>query len=192
MDPLTVDALRSRDQALALLHEWVANLNLRKHCYAVESAMRAYARARGGDEERWGLTGLIHDFDWERHPDLERHPMLGVEVLRAKGWPEDICRAVLGHAVHSGVPRDSDMAKALYACDELAGFLVACALVMPERSLDHVEVASVKKKMKRADFARNVSRDDILHGAAELGVDLDQHIAFVLEAMRSIKGELGL
>ena len=154
--------------------------------------MRAYARARGGDPERWGLTGLIHDFDWERHPDLERHPMLGVEVLRAKGWPDDICRAVLGHAVHSGVPRDSDMAKALYACDELAGFLVACALVMPERSLERVEVASVKKKMKRADFARNVNREDILNGAAELGVDLDQHIAFVLEAMRGVKGELGL
>ncbi|MEK7331482.1 MAG: HAD family hydrolase, partial [Candidatus Eisenbacteria bacterium] len=133
-----------------------------------------------------------HDFDWERHPDLERHPVQGVEVLRAKGWPEDVCRAVLGHATHSGVLRDTDMAKTLYACDDLAGFLVACALVMPEKTLDRVEVASVKKKMKRADFARNVNRDDILNGAAELGVDLDTHIAFVLEAMRGIKGELGL
>lgn len=192
MDPLTRDVLPSRDQALALLHEWVTNPNLRKHCYAVEVAMRAYAPTRGGDPERWGLTGLIHDFDWERHPDLERHPMLGVEVLRANGWPDDVCRAVLGHAVHSGVPRDSDMAKTLYACDELAGFLVACALVMPERSLERVEVASVRKKMKRADFARNVNREDILNGAAEMGVDLDQHIGFVLEAMRGIKGELGL
>jgi predicted hydrolase (HD superfamily) len=189
---MTVDALPSRDQALALLHEWVANPNLRKHCYAVEAAMRAYARERGGEVERWGITGLIHDFDWERHPDLERHPMQGVEVLRAKGWPEDICRAVLGHAERSGVPRDTEMARALYACDELTGFLVACALVTPDRSLDQVEVASVKKKMKRADFARNVNRDDIVAGAAEIGMDLDQHIVFVLEAMRGIQRDLGL
>ncbi|MBI1798019.1 MAG: HD domain-containing protein [Candidatus Eisenbacteria bacterium] len=154
--------------------------------------MRAYARRYGEDEERWGLTGLIHDFDWERHPDLERHPMQGVEVLRAEGWPDDVCRAVLGHAEHSGVPRDTRMARALYACDELAGFLVACALVTPAKSLADVEVASVKKKMKRADFARNVNRNDIVQGAAELGVDLDEHIAFVLEALRGIRGELGL
>src|SRR5262249_27936357 len=110
--PMTVEALPTREQALALLHEWVENVNLRKHCYAVEACMRAYARKQSADEERWGLTGLIHDFDWERHPDLERHPMNGVEVLRAAGWPEDVCRAVLGHAVHSGVPRDTEMAKA--------------------------------------------------------------------------------
>ena len=189
---MTLETLPTRDQALALLHEWIENPNLRKHCYAVEAAMRAYARTYGEDEERWGITGLIHDFDWERHPDLERHPMQGVEILRSKGWPDDVCRAVLGHAVHSGVPRDTRMAKALYACDELCGFLVACALVTPGKSLDQVEVASVKKKMKRADFARNVNRDDIVAGAAELGVDLDQHILFVLEAMRGIKGELGL
>ena len=189
---MTLDTLPTRDQALALLHEWVANPNLRKHCYAVEAAMRAYAPKYDGDPERWGITGLIHDFDWERHPDLERHPMLGVEELRRQGWPEDVCRAVLGHAVHSGVPRDTPMAKALYACDEVSGFLVACALVTPAKSLDLVEVASVRKKMKRVDFARNVNRDDILQGAAELGVDLDQHIGFVLEAMRGIKGELGL
>lgn len=189
---MTALALPSRDQALALLHEWVQNVNLRKHCYAVEACMRAYARQRGADEERWGLTGLIHDFDWERHPDLERHPMKGVEVLRAAGWPEDVCRAVLGHAVHSGVPRDSDMAKTLYACDEVSGFLVACALVTPAKSLMDVEVPSVRKKLKRADFARNVNRDDIVNGAAELGVDLDQHIAFCLEAMRGIRSELGL
>ena len=170
---MTVGALPSREQALALLHEWIQNPNLRKHCYAVEAAMRAYAPRFDGDPERWGLTGLIHDFDWERHPDLERHPMLGVEVLRSQGWPEDVCRAVLGHATHSGVPRNTTMAKALYACDEVAGFLVACALVTPTRSLDQVEVASVRKKMKRADFARNVNREDMVNGAAELGVDLN-------------------
>ena len=189
---MTLETLPTREQALALLHEWIANPNLRKHCYAVEAAMRAYARKMGGDEERWGLTGLIHDFDWERHPDLERHPARGVDVLREKGWPEDVRRAVLGHAVHTGVPRDSDMARALYACDELCGFLVACALVNPGKSLAEVEVPSVKKKLKRADFARNVNRDDIVNGAAELGVDLDAHIAFVLEAMRGIHAELGL
>jgi len=189
---MTVGALPSREQALALLHEWIENANLCKHCYAVEAAMRAYAGKCGEDAERWGLTGLIHDFDWERHPSAELHPMKGVEVLRAAGWPEDICRAVLGHATYSGVPRDTLMARALFACDELSGFLVACALVTPERKLASVAVDSVKKKMKSAGFARNVNRDDILNGAAELGVDLDQHIAFVRDAMLGIAGELGL
>jgi predicted hydrolase (HD superfamily) len=154
--------------------------------------MRAYARKLGGDEDRWGLTGLIHDFDWERHPDLERHPVKGVEVLRSLGWPDDVCRAVLGHATHTGAPRDTPMAQALFAVDELCGFLVACALVMPSKSLLDVEPAGVRKKMKRADFARNVNRDDIVNGAAGFGVDLDEHIAFVLEAMRGIRGEIGL
>lgn len=181
-----------RESAWQLVCEYTASDSLRKHMLAVEAAMRAYARKMSGDEERWGLAGLIHDFDWERHPDLERHPMKGVEFLREKGWPDDICRAVLGHAVHSGVPRDTDMARALYACDELSGFLVACALVQPGRRLDEVEVASVRKKMKRVDFARNVNRDDIVKGAAELGVDLDEHIAFVREAMLGIRAELGL
>jgi putative nucleotidyltransferase with HDIG domain len=189
MEPTT---LPTREQALALLHEWVENVNLRKHCYAVEACMRAQARRRGGDEERWALAGLIHDFDWEKHPDLERHPVKGVEILRSLGWPEDVCRAVLGHAVHTGVPRDTDMAKALYASDELSGFLVACALVQPAKKLAEVEVASVKKKMKRVDFARNVNRDDIVQGASELGVELDEHIAFTLEAMKAIAPELGL
>jgi putative nucleotidyltransferase with HDIG domain len=189
---MTVEALPTREQALALLHEWVENLNLRKHCYAVEAAMRAYARQLGGDEARWGLAGLIHDFDWERHPDYQRHPAKGVEVLRSLGWPEDVCRAVLGHATHTGVPRDTPMARALYACDELAGFLVACALVTPERRLDQVEPTSVRKKMKRADFARNVSREDIVRGADELGVPLDEHIGFVRDAMLAVRGELGL
>jgi putative nucleotidyltransferase with HDIG domain len=187
-----VGALPARERALALLHEWMQNPNLRKHCYAVEAAMRAYARTFGEDAERWGITGLIHDFDWERHPDLERHPVEGVKVLRANGWPEDVCRAVLSHADHTGVKRESRMEHTLFACDELSGFLVACALVTPGRTLEQVEVAGVHKKMKRADFARNVNRDDIVNGAAELGVELDGHIAFVLEAMRGIRGELGL
>ena len=189
---MSVGALPSREQAVSLLHEWVQNANLRKHCYAVEAALRAYARRYGEDEERWGLTGLIHDFDWERHPSAELHPMKGVEVLRAAGWPEDVCRAVLGHATYSGVPRDTLLARALFACDELSGFLVACALATPERKLAGVEVESVKKKIKSAGFARNVNRDDIVKGAAELGVELDEHIAFTLEAMRGVAGELGL
>jgi predicted hydrolase (HD superfamily) len=189
---MTFDACPTREQALALLHEWVQNANLRKHCLAVEGAMRAYAARFGEDAERWGLTGLIHDFDWERHPSADLHPMKGVEVLRAAGWPEDICRAVLGHATYSGVPRDSLMARALFACDELSGFLVACALVTPERRLASVAVDSVRKKMKSSGFARNVNRDDIVKGAAELGVDLDEHIAFVRDAMLGIAGELGL
>jgi predicted hydrolase (HD superfamily) len=182
----------TREQALALVHEWIANPNLRKHCYAVEAAMRAYALHYGEDEARWGLTGLIHDFDWERHPSAEQHPMLGVEALRAAGWPEDICRAVLGHATYSGVPRDTRMAQALFACDELSGFLVACALVTPEKKLAVVQVDSVRKKMKSTGFAKNVNRDDIVNGAAELGVELDAHIAFVRDAMLGIAGELGL
>jgi predicted hydrolase (HD superfamily) len=188
----TVGALPTREQALALLHEWVQNVNLRKHCYAVEAAMRAYAAKYGEDTERWGLTGLIHDFDWERHPSAELHPMRGVDVLRAAGWPEDVCRAVLGHASYSGVPRDARMARALFACDELSGFLVACALVNPEKKLTAVEPGSVRKKLKSTGFARNVNRDDIVNGAAELGVDLDEHIAFVRDAMVGIAGELGL
>lgn len=189
---MTTETLPTREAAIALLHEWVENPALRKHCYAVEAAMRAYAPLSGGDPERWGLAGLIHDFDWERHPDAARHPMEGVAVLRSLGWPEDICRAVLGHATYSGVPRDTAMARTLFACDELCGFLVACALVTPGKSLAEVEVPSVRKKMKRVDFARNVNREDILQGTAELGADLDAHIAFVLAAMRGVAGELGL
>jgi putative nucleotidyltransferase with HDIG domain len=185
-------ALPTREQALTLLHEWIQNPGLRKHCRAVEAAMRHHARLLGADEERWGLAGLIHDFDWERHPDAVRHPVEGVKVLRGLGWPEDICQAVLGHATHTGVPRETPMAQVLYACDELCGFLVACALITPHRSLDEVEVAGVRKKMKRADFARNVSREDIVSGAAGLGVELDPHIAATLEALRGIRGELGL
>ena len=182
---MTQGGCPTRDAALALLHEWVDNPALRKHCLCVETAMRAYARKSGEDEGRWGLAGLIHDFDWERHPSAELHPMAGVAILREQGWPEDVCHAVLGHATHSGVPRDTLMARTLFACDELCGFLVACSLVMPDRSLAGVEVASVRKKLKRADFARNVNRDDIVNGAAELGEDLDVHIAFVLAALKA-------
>lgn len=181
---MTPGVCPTRDEALALLAEWVENPALRRHCRCVEVAMRACARKYGEDEARWALAGLIHDFDWERHPNAELHPAAGVAFLREKGWPEDICRAVLGHASHTGVPRETRMARALFACDELCGFLVACSLVMPDRSLAGVEIASVKKKLKRADFARNVNRDDIVNGAAELGEDLDAHIAFVLGALK--------
>ena len=184
------EACPTRDEALALLHEWIGNPALRRHCLCVEAAMRAYALRFGEDEERWGLTGLIHDFDWERHPSAEQHPAAGVAILRERLWPEDVCRAVLGHASYTGVPRDTRMARALFACDELCGFLVACSLVLPERSLAGVEPASVRKKLKRADFARNVNRDDIVNGAAELDEDLDAHIAFVLDALKARGEEL--
>ena len=182
----------TRAEAWEYVCELTESPQLRRHMLAVEAAMRAYARKYGEDEERWAVLGLIHDWDYESGPTLDKHPMRGIALLRERGWPEDVCRAVLGHATHTGVPRDTPMARALYAGDELTGFLVACALVTPGKSLDQVEVPSVRKKMKRADFARNVSREDIVNGAAELGVDLDQHIALTLEAMRGIRGELGL
>ncbi len=188
---MNVDALPTREQAIALVHEWIQNPALRKHCLCVEAAMRAYARRFGEDEARWGLAGLIHDFDWERHPDAERHPVQGVAVLRAQGWPNDVLEAVLGHADHTGVPRTTRMARTLYACDELCGFLVACSLVMPDRSLAGVAVSSVRKKLKRADFARNVDRDGIVRGAEELGEDLDAHIAFVLAALQAAEPGIG-
>ncbi|MCC6651222.1 MAG: HAD family hydrolase [Candidatus Eisenbacteria bacterium] len=186
---MTTTACPSRAEALALLHEWVENPALRKHCRCVEAAMRAHAARAGEDPERWGVTGLIHDFDWERHPDLERHPVAGVAVLREKGWPEDICVAVLGHATHTGVARESLMAKTLFAVDELCGFIVACSLVLPDKSVAGLEARSVKKKLGRADFARNVSRDDIVQGAAELGVELDAHIEFTLNALKEARME---
>lgn len=181
-----------RDEALATLCEWIENPALRRHCLCVEAAMRAHAVRAGEDAERWGVTGLIHDFDWERHPDLERHPSAGVAVLREMGWPEDICVAVLGHATHTGQARESLMAKTLFAVDELCGFLVACSLILPDKSIANLEVASVKKKLGRADFARNVSREDIVQGAAELGADLDAHIGFTLAALKAARAELGL
>ncbi|MBX6350484.1 MAG: HAD family hydrolase [Clostridia bacterium] len=182
----------TREDAWRLLTEWVQSENLRRHMLAVEACMRAYARRFGEDEERWGIVGLIHDFDYERYPTLGDHPWKGHAELERLGWPEDIRRAVLGHADFTGVPRDTRMAKALYACDELSGFLTACALVRPDKSLDSLEVRSVRKKMKDKAFARGVNRDDIVRGAEELGVDLDEHIAFCIEAMRPVQAELGL
>ncbi|MBA3553773.1 MAG: HD domain-containing protein [Gemmatimonadales bacterium] len=187
----------TRDQALSLVHEWTASEPLRKHMYAVEIAMRAMAERSGEDPEEWGLVGLLHDFDYERFPNdahspIEEHPAEGVRVLAGLGLPEPAQRAILGHANYSGVPRDSAMAKALFAVDELCGFLVACALVRPSRSLADLEVASVRKKLKDKAFARGVSREDVIQGAAEIGVPLDEHIAFVLGALRPHERVLGL
>jgi len=186
-----------RDRALALMHEYTASDALRKHMYAVEIAMRAMAERGGEDPDVWGVVGLVHDFDYERFPNpahsaTEEHPAEGVRILTAQGLPESSGRAILGHANYTGVPRDTPMAKALFAVDELCGFLVACALVRPSRSLKDLEVSSVKKKLKDKAFARGVSRDDVTQGAAELGVPLDEHIAFVLEALRPHEHQLGL
>jgi putative nucleotidyltransferase with HDIG domain len=187
----------TRDEALALMREFTASDALRKHMYAVEAAMRAYARKLGEDEDTWGIVGLLHDFDYERWPNeahspTEEHPSAGSRVLEAKGLPEPLRRAILSHASYTGVPRDSLLARTLYAVDELCGFLVACALVRPSRSLADLEVSSVKKKLKDKAFARGVNRDEVRQGAEELGVDLDEHIRFVIEALRPVEGALGL
>jgi predicted hydrolase (HD superfamily) len=187
----------SRDQALALMHEYTASDALRKHMYAVELAMRAMAEREGADPEDWGIVGLMHDFDYERFPNEahaphQEHPSEGVRILAERGLPESSQRAILGHANYTGVPRESPMAKALFAVDELCGFLVACALVRPSRSLQDLEVNSVKKKLKDKAFARGVSREDVIQSAAELGVPLDEHIAFVLAALRPHERVLGL
>jgi putative nucleotidyltransferase with HDIG domain len=190
-------ALPSRADALALMHEYTASDSLRKHMLAVEGAMRAYAERYGEDPDRWGLAGLVHDFDYERWPNEEHapdrgHPAEGVRILRARGFPEDILRAILGHATYCETPRDTLMARALFAVDELTGLITATALVKPSKSLNEVEVRSVRKKMKDRAFARGVSREDVIAGAAELGVDLDAHIQFVLDAMRARAEPLGL
>jgi putative nucleotidyltransferase with HDIG domain len=187
----------NRDRALAIMHEYTASEALRKHMYAVEIAMRAMARKHGEDPEAWGIVGLLHDFDYERFPNAahsatEEHPAEGVRILAAQGFPEPWQRAILGHANYSGVPRDSLLAKSLFAVDEIAGFLVACALVRPSRSLQDLEVGSVRKKLKDKGFAKGVSREDVIQGAAELGVPLDDHIQFVLEALRPEENVLGL
>jgi putative nucleotidyltransferase with HDIG domain len=189
--------MMTRDQALALMHEYTPSDALRKHMYAVEIAMRAMAERAGEDPEAWGLVGLLHDFDYERYPNQEHsptegHPAEGVRLLAGRRLPETMQRAILGHATYCGVPRDTPMARALFAVDELAGFLVACALVRPSRSLQDLEVSSVKKKLKDKAFARGVSREDVFQGAEELGVPLDQHIAFMLEALRPHEKALGL
>jgi predicted hydrolase (HD superfamily) len=187
----------TRPEALALMQEYTASDALRKHMYAVEIAMRAMAEQAGEEPETWGLVGLLHDFDYERFPNAahsphEEHPAEGVRILAARGLPEPMQRAILGHATYTGVPRDTSMARALFAVDELCGFLVACALVRPSRSLQDLEVSSVRKKLKDKAFARGVSREDVIQGAAELGVPLDEHIAFVLAALRPQERVLGL
>lgn len=185
-----------RDDALALMHEYTQNENLRRHMYAVEVAMRAYARKYGEDEDLWGITGLLHDFDYERWPNDERkpddeHPTNGVAILRERGYPEEMLEAIMGHANHTDVPRESLMAKTIYAVDELTGFVTACALVRPTGITD-LKAKSVKKKLKDPSFARGVNRDDVNKGVAELNVDFSEHVQFVIEAMKEIQGELGL
>ena len=181
----------NREQTWDLLCEFTKNESLRKHALAVEACMRAYARQFGEDEEKWGIVGLIHDFDYEMYPNVPDHPLKGSEILAERGYPEEIRRAVLSHADSTGVPRDTPMAKTLFACDELAGFITACSLVRPER-IASLEAKSVRKRMKDKPFARSVNRSDIIQGAAELGVDLDAHITFCIAAMRAIAGQLGL
>jgi len=192
-----------REQAWQLLTGWTQSESLRKHAIAVEICVTACGEAEAdrlglaGDErarfvELYTTTGLLHDFDYERHPTAEEHPFVGVRELERLGWPAEMRTAILGHAQYSGVPRVSHLDKSLFACDELAGFLTACALVKPTKAIADVEVSSVRKKMKDKAFARGVNREDVIQGAAELGVDLDAHIAFCLEAMKKRASELGL
>ena len=184
--------MTDRGSAWGLLTEFTQSESLRKHALAVEACMRAYARKLGGDENLWGVVGLLHDFDYDRWPSLEDHPYKGNKILEERGYSDEIRKAILSHAEYTGVPRETAMEKALFACDELAGFLTACALVKPGKSLAEVEAKSVRKKMKDKAFARSVNRNDIVNGAANLGVDLEEHIAFCIEAMKAIAGELGL
>jgi putative nucleotidyltransferase with HDIG domain len=186
-----------RQTALAIVHEHTQSPSLRQHMLAVEAAMRAYAPHYGGDPDAWGLVGLLHDFDYERYPNAEHsptegHPTWGVRLLRERGLSDEQCTAILGHGSYTGVARTSPMAKTLFAVDELCGFLVACALVRPSRSFADLEVSSVKKKLKDKAFARGVNRDEVQQGALELGVELDEHIRFVIGALRPVERDLGL
>jgi len=180
------------DDGWRLLTEFTQSESLRKHALAVEACMRAYARKAGADEELWGMVGLLHDFDYEKYPSAEDHPNRGNEILKERGYSEEVRRAIMSHAQYTGVARISPLEKTLFACDELAGFITACALVKPGKSLAEVEAPSVRKKMKDKAFARSVHREDILEGAADLSVDLEAHIAFCIEAMKGIARELGL
>ena len=181
----------NREAAWELLCEYTKNDSLRKHALAVEACLRAYAIKFGEKAEDWGVVGLIHDFDYEMYPHAPDHPLKGSEILKEKGFPEELRRAILGHADYTGVPRDTLLAKTLFACDELAGFITACSLVRPDRILT-LQARSVRKRMKDKAFARSVSREDITKGAEELGVPLEEHISFCIEAMRPIAGTLGL
>jgi putative nucleotidyltransferase with HDIG domain len=181
-----------RDQAWEIVCEFVKSESLRKHMLAVEACVVAYAVKLGEDQQTWAVTALLHDFDWEIHPEAPDHPMKGEPILAERGVSEEIRRAILSHANYSGVPRVSSLEKTLFACDELAGFLTACSYVKPGRSIHEVETASVRKKLKDKAFARSVNREDILNGAAEMGVDLDQHIAFCIAAMQARAADLGL
>lgn len=182
----------SREDAFALLREYTQNPSLIKHALAVEAAMRAYALVYSEDETKWGIVGLLHDFDYERYPNAPDHPLKGAEILAAKGYPEDIIHAIKSHAEYLGVPRQSLMDKTLFAVDELAGFITAVALVRPSKNIEDVTIESVKKKFKDKAFARSVKREDIFQGTAELGVDLDTHIQFVIDAMKSVAPALEL
>jgi predicted hydrolase (HD superfamily) len=197
--------IKNRDEAWALLTEFTQSESLRKHALAVEACMRACSHKFGSgsgsssaaelgisEEDLWGIVGLIHDFDYEKYPSLEDHPYKGNEILKERGWPEDIRRAIMSHAEYTGVTRDTPMEKALFACDELAGFITAVALIKPGKSLAEVDTKSVRKRMKDKAFARKVNRDDIINGAAALGVDLDEHIAFCIQALQGIAGPLAL
>ncbi|MFZ3265331.1 MAG: HDIG domain-containing metalloprotein [Terriglobales bacterium] len=184
--------MNQREAAWCLLSEFTQSESLRKHALSVEACMRAYARKTGANEELWGVVGLLHDFDYEKYPTAEEHPYRGSEILRERGYSGEVRRAIMSHAEYSGVPRVTPMEKMLFACDELAGFITACALVKPGKSLAEVEAKSVRKKMKDKAFARSVNRDDISNGAADLGLELEEHIAFCIEAMKGIAGELGL
>ena len=180
-----------REYAWNLLCHWTEGDSLRKHMLAVEAAMRDYARYFGEDEEKWSITGLLHDMDYEKHPTPDEHPMVGVRELRRQGYPEDVLHAIEGHADYLDTPRDTLMSRTLYAVDELSGFVTACALVRPE-GLSGMKAKSVRKKMKQASFAASVNREDIVNGAEELGVDLDEHVDFVISALQRRSSELGL
>ncbi|MEO8727325.1 MAG: HD domain-containing protein [Acidobacteriaceae bacterium] len=182
----------NRESAWCLLTEYTQSESLRKHAMAVEACMRAYAARLSQDVELWAVTGLLHDFDYEKHPSPDEHPFIGNTILREHGYPEDLMHAILAHADYSGIPRVSLLDKALFACDELSGFITATALIKPSKSIAEVDVKSIRKKMKDKAFARGVNRNDITSGAAELGVDLDEHIAFCIHAMSGIAEKLGI
>lgn len=182
----------NRDEALALLHEYTKSESLRRHAYAVDAAVRGYARRMGEDEALWGVTALLHDFDYEQWPSLDDHPYKGVEILKARGYPEVVTRAILSHADYSGVTRDSPLEKVLYACDEMSGFVTAAALVRPSKSVMDLEAGSVKKRMKDKAFARAIPREDLVRGAELIGLPLEVHIANVIESLREEADALGL